>query len=194
MLGMWIQFIFIWSRFHEAKWYWSGSRFRFTSQWIWSNLSSWYGSGSGSWWKNFMEVPSSVCVAKVSQMLLAGFSYTSLWLVKTYFRFEAVCVHEGELHALTEYVAGGNLEQLILDLTTNLPYSVRVELALHIAKGLLYLNSQGMFHRDLTSKNILIKKEGGKMTGVIGDFGLATHIPKQSSARLPQVTLRFGYE
>lgn len=104
-------------------------------------------------------------------------------------RFEAVCVHEGQLHALTEYIAGGNLEQLIQDKETELPWSVRIELSLHIAKGLLYLNSQGFFHRDLTSKNILVKKEeeGGRLTAIVGDFGLATRIPSKSSPRLPQV-------
>jgi hypothetical protein len=49
------------------------------------------------------------------------------------------------------------------------------------------LNFLGFFHRDLTSKNILVKKEGERLTAIVGDFGLATRIPSKSSPRLPQV-------
>jgi len=102
-------------------------------------------------------------------------------------QFEAVCVHEGQLHALTEYVEGGTLEELIQDVTVNIRWSQRMEIGLHIAQGLFYLNSKGMFHRDLTSKNIFLRKQNGSIFAIVGDFGLATKIPKKSDPRLPQV-------
>ena len=98
-----------------------------------------------------------------------------------------MCVHGGQLHALTEFIDGGTLEDLIQNLTVELPWTIRIEIGLNISQGLEYLHGQGIFHRDLTSKNVFMRTNHKSFTAIIGDFGLATRIPSESEARLPQV-------
>ncbi|KAL7985148.1 hypothetical protein Chor_003718, partial [Crotalus horridus] len=84
-----------------------------------------------------------------------------------------------------QYINCGNLEQL-LDSNQHLSWTVRVKLALDIALGLSYLHYKGIFHRDLTSKNCLIKNDENGYSAIVGDFGLAEKIPDYSE-KLPVV-------
>ena len=81
-----------------------------------------------------------------------------------------VCVEEGKLALVMEYLEKGSLYGMLRDTEISLTWSRRFTIATDIGKGLTYLHGQNVIHRDLKSLNILIAKDD---TAKITDFGLA---------------------
>ncbi|KDP31115.1 hypothetical protein JCGZ_11491 [Jatropha curcas] len=72
---------------------------------------------------------------------------------------------------VVEYLPGGALKSyLIKNRRRKLAFKVVVELALDLARGLSYLHSQKIVHRDVKTENMLLNKN---RTVKIADFGVA---------------------
>lgn len=100
---------------------------------------------------------------------------------------KGVCIEEGQLHALTEFINGGSLQELICDDREYLSWPVKLKLSNDVAKGMKYLHSKGFMHRDLSSQNILVRRKNLDLECVIADLGLAVRIPKSENEVLPVV-------
>lgn len=103
-------------------------------------------------------------------------------------KLKGVCTENGHLHALTELMDGGCLETLATDCNRDLTWSIRLHLALDIARAMKYIHNKGYIHRDLTASNVLLKLTNSRqgLRAVVADFGLATKLPKKE-IKLPVV-------
>ena len=75
---------------------------------------------------------------------------------------------DGHAYIVMEYVAGGDLAQLIA--AGNIPEAVALSLVEQVCSALAYAHEQGCVHRDIKPGNILIDLQGRVK---VADFGLA---------------------
>ncbi|GAB2213234.1 hypothetical protein Droror1_Dr00021256 [Drosera rotundifolia] len=72
---------------------------------------------------------------------------------------------------VVEYLPGGALKNyLIKNMKKKLPFKVVIQLALDLARGLSYLHSEKIVHRDVKTENMLLDRS---RTLKIADFGVA---------------------
>ena len=79
---------------------------------------------------------------------------------------------EDEKLLVVEFMSNGTLHDNLHDSFSPLSWTMRIHLALQIAKGILALHSSSppIIHRDIKSSNVLIDE---KWNAKVGDFGLA---------------------
>lgn len=75
----------------------------------------------------------------------------------------------GHYYVVMEYLAGGNLATL-LQMKSPVIEGRKIEIMRQAAKGLEYVHSRGVIHRDICPRNIMLSGDG---TAKLIDFGVA---------------------
>ncbi|KAL8560041.1 hypothetical protein ACOMHN_041510 [Nucella lapillus] len=101
-------------------------------------------------------------------------------------KFLGVLYRDKKLNMVTEYIDGGTLSEILMDQTVDLSWVQRTKFVNDISAGMCYLHFMNIIHRDLNSRNCLIRQD---QTVVVADFGLAKILP-----RPPEVLLRVEKE
>jgi serine/threonine protein kinase len=93
---------------------------------------------------------------------------------------EAACLYEDHLWMAMELMAC-SVFGLLFNTTVGLDEPTTVLVVRNCLEGLVYLHSKNYMHRDVKSENILLGHNGQVK---LADFGLATPVSHQNSARL----------
>ncbi|RIB10460.1 kinase-like domain-containing protein [Gigaspora rosea] len=100
-------------------------------------------------------------------------------------------------YLILQFAVDGNLRQYLKKNFSELRWVDKLRIAHEIAKGLLFLHDNGIIHRDLHSKNILVHKR----RILIADFGVSKHIGEETRVRGgmngyldPQCFINFQYK
>lgn len=86
-----------------------------------------------------------------------------------------------------EYVSGGNLDQHLSGLPNKqMPFARAVPLFVQLLEATSYMHHQGMVHKDIKPKNILLDlRRGGGMAVKLSDMGLSSRAATQDESFLP---------
>eukprot|EP01117_Protostelium_nocturnum_P016265 TRINITY_DN6397_c0_g1_i10.p1 TRINITY_DN6397_c0_g1~~TRINITY_DN6397_c0_g1_i10.p1 ORF type:complete len:1265 (-),score=336.19 TRINITY_DN6397_c0_g1_i10:364-4158(-) len=93
---------------------------------------------------------------------------------------------DDELYIIMEYCSLGSLDHWIAKQSecSSVTSALLLNISIDIAKGMQYLASQGIIHRDLSARNVLVADKGGRYTMRVTDFGMSrktdeyTHDPE----------------
>jgi hypothetical protein len=82
--------------------------------------------------------------------------------------------HDGRyFYLVTELIPHGDLRGFLNSSPSPLPIAQGLEIGLAVARGLAAIHEQGIVHRDVKPRNILMDRKDGRWVPKITDFGMA---------------------
>ena len=82
-------------------------------------------------------------------------------------------VANGHVFLIMEYVAAIDLMAILRGMTTSVRIRVACGLIRQVLDGLSHVHEQGVIHRDIKPRNILVSQQDGGLKAKLADFGLA---------------------
>ncbi|GKB01224.1 serine/threonine-protein kinase STY13-like protein [Tanacetum coccineum] len=99
------------------------------------------------------------------------------------------CLRDGSCCVVVEYVLGGTLQKYLIEyFKRKLSFMTVVKISLDLARGLSFLHSKKIVHRDVKTENMLLDANG---TLKIADFGVArveAQNPKDMTGKIGTLT------
>eukprot|EP01117_Protostelium_nocturnum_P010679 TRINITY_DN3844_c0_g1_i3.p1 TRINITY_DN3844_c0_g1~~TRINITY_DN3844_c0_g1_i3.p1 ORF type:complete len:341 (+),score=120.78 TRINITY_DN3844_c0_g1_i3:504-1526(+) len=94
--------------------------------------------------------------------------------------FLGVSIAEGgQIYLITEYLKHGSLEKLLKNSSIKMTLIRKIKILNKTARGVLHLHSEGIIHRDLASRNILL---ANSFEPKVSDFGMSTYASSMDAA------------
>ncbi|PRP87620.1 hypothetical protein PROFUN_04647 [Planoprotostelium fungivorum] len=94
--------------------------------------------------------------------------------------FIGVTIQPQPISLVTEYCGGGGLHAMLHDPAVEMPESLVIHFVTGAAKGVFHLHSEGILHRDLAVRNLLLS---ATMDVKVTDFGLSKKVTKGESVQ-----------
>jgi len=139
-----------------------------------------FGEVYSGFWANRLVALKSILDATLEKELMKEINILAKLKHVNIVVFLAIQTIENVKYIIMEYCNAGDLKNILIDsvFESKTPkLSEKIKIMMQISSGMAFLHENGVLHRDLATRNVLVSMELGKQPQIkISDFGLSREV------------------